>query len=129
MYSHPDVSGSLRSTEKERNSGKYPLYHKLNGYIVTFLANGDENRARFRLRKNPGFDLLQEKFDYECRAGKTYHIKIVKDETNIQYWVDGNKIIDYSEEDNAAGFSEGMFGFRTWHTTLWWDNLVIKQLP
>jgi hypothetical protein len=24
-------------------------------------------------------------------------------------------------------YSKGYFGFRTWHTALWWDNLIISR--
>ncbi len=127
MYAHPDENLSLQSTTNKRADARYGLYHKLNGYIITYLANGNEEKARFRFRKNPGFNLLKEKFDYECRSGKTYHIKIIKNENNIQYWVDGIQIIDFFEENNH-GLNEGFFAFRTWHTELWWDNLTIKTL-
>lgn len=125
MYSHPDKTKTIKSSRNERKEGKYGDYHKLNGYIITYLANGNEERARFRFRKNPGFNLLQEKFEYECKAGKTYHIKIVKDEDRIEYWVDGKKFIDSVD---PKSHNDGLFGFRTWHAKLWWDNLVIKPL-
>ena len=51
--------------------------------------------------------------------------KIVKENNRVEYWVDGNKIIDAVDPENH---NEGLFGFRTWHTSLWWDNLVIKRL-
>lgn len=126
LYSHPEDK-SLRKTKQERADGKYTHYHSLNGYIVTYVASGNEMNARTRLRVNPGFNLLEEQFNYECRQGKTYHFEIIKTENRIQFYVDGNKIIDRT--DDALNLHKtGLFGFRTWSTALWWDNLVIKQL-
>ena len=76
-YSHPSGK-SLFETKNSRKDGNYPYYHKLNGYIFTYVANGNLDKARFRFRNNPGFDLLFEKNIYESRQGKTYHFKIEK---------------------------------------------------
>lgn len=66
LYSHPNGK-PLKETRDERKNGLYRSYHKLNGYIITYLANGDEDKAWFRFRYNPGCELLQENFGYNCR--------------------------------------------------------------
>lgn len=127
LYTDPN-GRHLRSTANERASGNYNLYHKLNGYIFTHLANGDEENTRFRFRDNPGFNLLQENFGGDNRIGKTYHVKIIREGNHFQYWVDDRKGIDMVDDQFNAAHKEGLFGFRTWHTALWWDNLVITKL-
>lgn len=127
LYSNPDAS-PLEETKEERKEGSYKLYHQLNGYIFTFLANGHENRARFRFRANPGFHLIAENYGYHCRLGETYKIKIEKNGNNFKYWVNGNKIMEKTIKNNGSLPEKGLFGFRTWHTTLWFDNLVVKRL-
>jgi len=117
----------LRDSRNARMDGKYPNYHKLNGYIFTHLANGNEDTARFRFRYNPGFNLLEEKFTYECRRGVTYHVKIIVKDKTFQYWTDNNLIFEKTVDDNSY-LEQGIIGFRTFHTCLWWDNLKIKQL-
>ena len=83
-----DPSGeNLYYTREERSDGRYPRYHcpvgkahlycterKLEGYILTFVANGNDRMARFRLRDVPGFNLLAENNVYENRKGITYKI-------------------------------------------------------
>ena len=79
MYNDPEGK-SLRESKDIRKDGVYNHYHKLNGYIFTFVANKNPYDARIRFRDNPGFNLLKEDFGAECKAGKTYHIKIEKRE-------------------------------------------------
>lgn len=124
MYSDPE-GNSLRETAEKRKDGVYNHYHKLNGYIFTFVGNKDPDNARVRFRDNPGFKLLKEDFGANCEAGKTYQIKIVKKDNRFQYWVNGVKRLDKVDDAFNHLHNEGLFGFRTWHTALWWDNLKI----
>lgn len=128
LYSTPDNT-LLRDTRNERKDGLYSHYHELNGFIFTFLPNdGNVNEARFRFRKNPGFELVQERVGYRCISGEIYHIKIKKKGNRFRYWVDGKKFIDKNFDELDADYNQGLFGFRTWSTAIWWDNLLIKQL-
>ena len=126
LYSDPDGL-TLRSTAKEREGGSYNLYHKLNGYIFTFVANGEE-KSRFRFRDNPDFHLLAEDYLDSNKTEENYHVRLVKLSDRIQYWIDGNKIMDIIDDKYNPLYNTGLVGFRTWHTALWWDNLIISQL-
>jgi hypothetical protein len=124
-----DPSGRpLRQTKNERADGQYGKYHKLNGYVFTFLANGNPDKARFRMRDDPGFHLLQEDFTYECKQNKTYHITIKKEGNRITYAVDGMVYMDKIDDTANPEHMSGIIGFRTWHTELWWDNLKVTEL-
>ncbi len=126
MYSDPSRK-SIEETRDERADGLYSRYHKLNGYVFTHLANGTEIPARFRFRYNPGFNLVHELYDYECKRGVTYHIKIVKNGNRFQYWANGNLIIDKKVAIEQQ-YDKGIIGFRTYRTSLWWDNVVVTRL-
>ena len=124
-----DPSGAPISQSKgERADGKYGKYHKLNGYVFTFLANGNPDKARFRFRDDPGFNLLKENFAYECKQHKTYHIAITKKDSRITYAVDGTVYLDMIDDVANPEHTSGIIGFRTWHTDLWWDNLKVTGL-
>ena len=127
-YSDPNGK-PLYDTRKSRASGAYPLYHKLNGYIFTFLAArrkpGAEKTGRFRMRRCPGFKLITEKFDYHCRKGVTYRVAITKRGGRITYAVDGKV---YLETTDDKPWASGLIGLRTFRTDLWWDNLNVTQL-
>ena len=124
-----DPSGRpLQQTKDDRADGQYGKYHELNGYVITFLANGNPDKARFRFRDDPGFNLLQEEFTYECRQNKTYHIAITKKGKRVTYAVDGTVCLDKVDDAANPEHKSGILGFRTWHTDLWWDNLKVTQL-
>jgi hypothetical protein len=124
-----DPSGMpLRQTKSERADGQYGKYQKLNGYVFTFLANGNPDKARFRMRDDPGFHLLQEKFTYECKQNKTYHIAITKKGNRITYAVDSTIYLDEVDDTANPEHKSGIIGFRTWHTDLWWDNLKVTEI-
>lgn len=128
FYTHPEGK-TLHETRAERADGGYKHYHNLNGYIFTFLnagrqIEGDE-RARIRMRRCPGFELLTETYDYHCREGVTYHVTIVRKGGKLTFAVDGKV---YLEKDDPEPWREGLFGLRTFHTDLWWDNVTIKRI-
>ena len=126
LCSDPE-SVSLRESRTNRLNGAYEKYHKLNGCIFTYLADETEDNARFRFRDNPGFNLIKEINGFECKAGKTYHIKIAKTGDRFQFWSNGFKAIDSIDDCFNPLHTKGHFGFRTWHTTVWWDNLSIRS--
>jgi hypothetical protein len=126
FFSYSDPSGApLEETRAERRSAEYSLYHKLNGYIVTFLndAVAGTGKARIRIRRSPGFRLLAETYEYHCRAGRTYHIKITKRGGEIRFSVDGRELLKATDPEPLAG---GYFGLRTYRTELWWDNIRLR---
>ena len=125
---YADSSGTPLYESRQNRKGKYKAYHQLNGYIFTYVANGNPDTARFRLRDNPGFHLLAENQGYECRQGKTYHIEIKKKGNHIRYLVDGTVYLDVTDDDFNASHQEGLIGFRTWRTELWFDNLTVGRL-
>jgi hypothetical protein len=124
-----DPSGiPISQSKDQRADGQYGKYHKLNGYVFTFLANGNPDKARFRFRDDPGFNLLKENFAYECKQNKTYHIIITKKDKRITYAVDGTVYLDMIDDVANPEHTSGIIGFRTWHTDLLWDNLKVTGL-
>jgi hypothetical protein len=133
-YTHPQDGKTIPGTREERADGAYSKYHNLNGYIVTFL--NDFNReaplgadgipqARLRMRRCPGFSLIDETFAYHCKAGTTYHCRIIKKASLIEFYVDGVKILEANDKNFL---NEGYIGLRTFRTHLWWDNIIVRAL-
>ncbi|OPZ14236.1 MAG: hypothetical protein BWZ10_01950 [candidate division BRC1 bacterium ADurb.BinA364] len=133
---YSDPSGRpLFDTRAERASAAYGLYHPLNGYILTFLNDkeGEGGRyedgsakARIRLRRCPGFELLNETFDYHCRKGVTYRVELTRAQGRISCAIDGKT---YVQAEDSQPWREGLIGLRTFKTTLWWDNIRVTALP
>ena len=129
FFLYSDTTGkSLKASSHLRKDGGYKSYHKLNGYIFTYLANGNPDTARFRFRDCPGFNLVSEANGYHCLKDSIYHIEITKRGNRITYAVDGKVFIDYKNSFPNPIHSKGILGFRTWRTELWWDNLKVTQL-
>ena len=132
FFCYSDPSGRpLIETRETRRNAEYALYHKLNGYIVTFLndfeGEGGRNpdgstKARYRIRRNPGFRLLSEKFAARCRQGVTYRLGVTKRGGAIELSIDGRDVLSAADPEPLQG---GLIGLRTYRTYLWWDNFKV----
>ena len=132
FFCYADPSGKpLIDTRESRRSADYNLYHGLNGYIVTFLndtaGEGGRNpdgstKARVRLRRNPGFQLLKETFARQCRPGVTYRLALSKHGERIRFAVDGETLLEVVDPMPWQG---GLLALRTYRTDLWWDNIIL----
>jgi hypothetical protein len=135
FFCYSDPSGKpLEDTRETRRHAEYNLYHALNGYIVTFLndAAGEGGRyadgstkARYRIRRNPGFRLLSEKFADRCREGVTYRLGVRKRSGDIDLSIDGRGVLAAHDPEPLEA---GLIGLRTYRTYLWWDNLKVTAL-
>lgn len=127
FFMYGDPSGKpLRQSAQQREDGLYKRYHSLKGYIITNVTNGDTSEIRYRFRKNPGFKLVTETHGSRKNRKQPIHIKLIKKGNHIEYWEDQNKVFDVMNSDTL--YVEGLFGFRTWHTSMEIDNLLIKRI-
>ena len=133
LYSDP-TGAPLFESRTTRASAAYGLYHVLDGYIVTFLqdvSNAEQRwpngtpKARFRLRRNPGFEMIDEAFDYHCRQGVTYQVAMTRQGNRVSYAVDG---VEYAAAGDPEPHEGGIIGLRTFYTELWWDNIAVTAL-
>lgn len=134
FLSYSDPSGvPLYETRQQRSTGEYLLYHQLKGYIFTFLNDvkgkggrysDGSSKARFRMRRCPGFHLIKENFEYNCKQGVTYHIKITKKRNRLTYEIDGKVYLAGYDNKPLTG---GLIGLRTYSTFLWWDNIEVQK--
>ena len=126
FYTDPN-GRPLLDTKEDRADGAYRHYHALNGYIFTFLNAGPDkdNKARMRMRRCPGFELLTETYDYHCRENVTYHVTITRKDGQLTLAVDGTV---YLKEKDPDPWPEGLIGLRTYHTDLWYDMITVKKL-
>jgi rhamnogalacturonan endolyase len=134
-YSDPKAESMIINCKK-RSDGAYQYYHNLNGYIVTFLnnprdksdslANPDGSRkARMRLRRCPGFRLVNETHDYVIKTGKKYDFKITVINGKIDFYVDGKKYLSWSDPEPLTG---GYIGVRTFASCIAWDDVKVTEI-
>ncbi len=134
FYSDPEGS-PLFESRGDRADAAYRYYHDLDGYIVTFLSDRREEmgvteaghpNARFRLRRCPGFNLVDEDYDpMGVLAGRTYDLTIIRENGVITFKVDGESFLEWEDEEPLK---EGFLGLRTFRTYLWWDDIRVYQL-
>jgi len=124
---YADPSGvSLFETRRDRAGAGYGLYHDLNGYIITFLNDTEHQsgKARFRMRRCPGFRLVDEAYAYHCRKGQTYHVVVTRTDGRLTYAVDGETYVAWTDPEPLR---EGLIGLRTFRTDLWWDHIRVVR--
>jgi len=100
-------------------SGAYKEYHELPNYIMTFTD------GYTRLRRDPGFQLLSENRSVKALAGVEYQLSIVLKEDQIRCFINDIPVHAYRDE---LRYNKGRIAFRSWHTRLYWDNLMIYRL-
>ena len=130
-----DPSGTpLYQTREDRSAGEYGKYHQLSGNIITFLndpkgeapPNADGTpKARVRIRRCPGFELLSQEYSGRCQIGETYHIKVTRSGGWIVFEVNGKEM--HRAEDRTP-LEAGLLGLRTFRTELWFDNIKLRAI-
>jgi hypothetical protein len=132
LYSDPS-GRPLYDSRAARAGAGYDLYHGLNGYIFTFLNDAEaeggrlddgSTKARFRMRRCPGFRFVAEAFGYHCRKGVVYHVAVTRRGGRLTYAVDGTTFLSW---DDDAPLDRGHIGLRTYRTHLWWDNIRVVR--
>lgn len=104
--------------------GNYDEYHVFPNNILTFL--NDEQAARIRYRRDPGFLLLGESFyGPALELNRIYHVVVIFRAGHLQFWVDGVKRYEGSDPSPLSG---GRFALRTWKTRLGWSNLAMYRI-
>lgn len=99
--------------------GTFKYYNKgqINCYHISYYANNPKNPDRddSHLRKDPMFALLQTgKEGIPKNSTAVHHIQLIKNKTHIMMYIDGRKIIDYTDDGKKFGtvYTSGKIGFR-----------------
>lgn len=100
-------------------SGTYKEYHQLPNYIMTFTS------GYTRLRRNPGFNLVSENRTVKALTENEYQVAILLEGNMIRCFI--NDIPVHSCRDDSR-YRKGRIAFRSWHTTLWWDDLKVYRV-
>jgi len=114
-------------------NGEYKGYRELDNYIVTFLKANDEERAqsggctgRQRLRRNPGFRLVDEKLIHPSEPEVDYRITFAAQDGRLRYWIGDQLIFDWTDPEPITG--EGYFALRTWQTVSVYKDICVLAL-
>jgi len=92
-----------------KRDGTFKGYTKskhFNNYHISYYANTKDNRARevAHLRKNSGFDKVQiGEPGIPVKSVAIHKMRVVKDSTHITCFVDGRKVIDWTDDGKEYG--------------------------
>lgn len=65
---------------------------------------------------------------YPVQVGKSYHWRIVRQGSLITWSIDGNEFMRFDDPLPLAGPGHDRFGFSTWESQVYFDNLRITAL-
>lgn len=118
MASDPKASDPFKNLNKR--GGKFVNSYSLQLY---YLGYGGNHNSTTRFRRYNGDERGVEDAEYRpaiikeytdadhlLKPGKWYHIKITHDGLRTQYFIDGERIVDFRD---PAPLTEGWFAFRT----------------
>jgi hypothetical protein len=120
-----------------KRDGTFNQYTKskfFNCYHISYYANGRDNPGReiSHLRKNSGFELVQEKEPgIPVKSTAVHRLKLAKVGARIVMWVDDRKIIDWLDDGKKYGpvLQEGKIAFRQMEWTHFrYRNLKVWKL-
>ena len=103
--------------------GAYKDYHLIPNYIVTFV--GGYMPGWSRMRRDPGFKMVSES-DIRSEVDKEYEIVLTIQDGRLRYYVNGERIHDYTDPDPLPG---GRFGIRSWSTNACWNEIQFGVFP
>lgn len=103
-----------------KRDGTFSGYTKgeVGAYHISYHANNPKrpDRGKAHLRKNNGFNLVQEGAEgISGNSTAVHQLKLVKDGAHIRFFVDGRKVIDWTDTDSSEPrphYESGKIGFR-----------------
>jgi hypothetical protein len=96
------------------------------GYVLVFGGWTNTISALARLDEH-GAD-RKERRDKKVEKGKTYHFKITREGRVLTWFIDGESFLSWDDAAPLEGSGHDRFGFGTWATDAWFDNLEIRPL-
>lgn len=129
----PDNAVIELDTRSESPSGdiKFEIYgdghNHASGYILVFGGWNNSISTIARLDEH-GQDRQELKQKGIVKIGKTYHMKLVRKDKVIKWYVDGKLLLDYYDSEPLRGKGHDRFAFNDWDSNLYFDNLSIRKL-
>lgn len=133
MASDPASSGNFWKNSKGR--GKFLNCY---GMQLYYLGYGGNSNSTTRFRRYDGDArgihdashrpaILKEYTDKDhlLKANKWYHIKITSDGFRTQYFINGERLVDYRD---PRGLKDGYFGFRTTKSRTRFANFRCEEI-
>ncbi len=96
------------------------------GYVL--VLSGWSNKISIIARKDEHGRDRKENRNFRVEKGRAYHFRIERRKGVIDWFVDGQKILSFDDKKPLGGKGNDRFGFSSWDTELFFDNLKITAL-
>ena len=96
------------------------------GYVLIFGGWSNTISTLARLDEH-GSD-RKERRDKKVEKGRTYHFRIERRGGHLEWFVDGESFLTYDDPAPLSGPGHDRFGFSSWATDVFFDNLSIQPL-
>ncbi len=110
---------------------KFEIYgdgqHHASGYIL-ILGGWNNSISTIARLDEHGQDRQELKQKGIVKMGRTYHMKVVRKDKVIRWYVDGKLLLDYYDSEPLRGEGHDRFAFNDWDSNLYFDNLSIREL-
>lgn len=95
-------------------------------YVVIFGGWGNSMNVLARMDEHGADRVVGPSRRVE--PGRTYRMRIERSGDRIAAWVDGEPLVEMTDEDPLEGRGHDHFGFNDWQAEIWFDNLRIEPL-
>ena len=126
MASIQDGPGILETSSQR--SGKYSEYHLFPNYLITILngtSPAKREMLRLRMRLNPGFQLVEEKWLEPLEFGRIYHVSYLIQSSQVSVYLNEIKAAECKYEQSL---NQGLLGLRIWSTHSIYDNFRVSRI-
>lgn len=89
------------------------------GYFFTFT------HTHARLRRSPGYDKVSEDLAAIPQIGRAYHIEAIKIANCLRYYLDGERIHDYTD---PQPHTTGRLGLTLWRSAVSIENFHVSRV-
>lgn len=96
------------------------------GYVLVLGGWSNKTSIIARLDEH-GRDRVAER-SFKVKRGQTYHFRIERRGGQLDWFVDGQKLLSFADKAPLRGPGNDRFGFSSWDSELFFDNLEIAPL-
>lgn len=96
------------------------------GYVIIFGGWSNSTSVISRLDEH-GLD-RKENRSLRVEKGRTYHFRVERTGTLLRWYADDKLMMEYDDPAPLHGSGHDRFGFSTWESDVFFDNLSVKAL-
>ncbi len=100
--------------------------HHASGYIL-ILGGWNNSISTIARLDEHGEDRQELRKKGIVHMGQIYHMKVLRHDKVIRWYVDGKLLLDYYDSDPLKGKGHDRFAFNDWDSNLYFDNLKISK--